>query len=364
MPIEKLAIDNKYPSDVYLGIESVKYIYKDTKLVYSKKIKVRLYLDQGISSVTYTITEKDGSKFSKTVFGSTVDASSFYETVGYGAIIEFEYSVADGYTVVGHPLTTSVDCERNFFFTTKLVYVSISMEDNIESIAWVNVPKNFTLYTHPNVFDDGIGAYSKGVYTSGSEPVLVLPTDSLLLFKLIGYNDKVYTHGVVSGLDYDYYKKVYTSGVLTDTESAYAFDFSLRRLCAINLYSYSPADYTPDAPGSYAMFQVCARECSNDGTVIYASQASDNLIVTEFIYRSYTFFAPFGSALYIYDYNTTSGFTLSSIEVNDKDNIKIGSPPYYKQLLEADAKRNGYYSSENGVYYDSFSVWFNFKKSS
>lgn len=359
MPIEKLAIDNKYPSDVYLGIESVKYIYKDTELVYSKKIKIKLYLDQGIDSVTYIVTEKDESYFSKTIYGNTSSASSFEETVGYGAIIEFKYSVADGYTIKTHPLTTSISDQRNFYFTTKLDHVRITKEDDIDSVAWVNVPKDFILFSNPEIFDNGIGAYSKGVLTSESD-VLTLPSDSVLLFKLIGYNDKVFAHGVVTGLEYDYHYKAYRSQILNNPDSEYVFNFSLRRLCAVRLYS--PITYDTDSPSTYASFQVESREYDDNTGAVYKTQAGEGLIITNFgPNRVYTIFAPIGSCLYIYDFNTTSGYTLSSIKVNDSE-IDISTPPYLKILFETDAVKNGYYT-EDGVF-DKFSVYFNFKKSS
>lgn len=112
MPVKKILIGTSKPQKVYVGTSKAKLIYVGTTLVFADPQTVTITRGTGVSSVAYSVTEKDGTTFSGTITGSSASV-----LVGYGAKITFTPTAASGYSLNTYTSSATITANASYSFT-------------------------------------------------------------------------------------------------------------------------------------------------------------------------------------------------------------------------------------------------------
>lgn len=95
----------------YFGIRA---IYKDTKLIFAKELKLKLSLGTGISKVVYSYTTKTGETGSGTVTSTTTVPAIF------GSTFNFTPTAASGYTISSYTSSHYIYGDTTISFSAKV----------------------------------------------------------------------------------------------------------------------------------------------------------------------------------------------------------------------------------------------------
>ena len=133
MPVKKVLIGTSKPQAVYVGTSKVKLIYVGTTLVYTDTLYVTISKGTGVSSVAYTVTEKDGSTSSGTATNATTAVP-----VGYGATIKFTPTASTGYSLNTYTSSATITSASTYSFNATVKSYTTTINVMYSSTEWGN----------------------------------------------------------------------------------------------------------------------------------------------------------------------------------------------------------------------------------